>query len=104
MGDPLPGRGLHQLAQQGPPPADERTDVCDFDALRAKLGVPTSQQTPNGNGSTPNGQTRRTRPDREPDWVIGICDHCDDRSGPPIVDKETGSCTKCWADHEEISR
>jgi hypothetical protein len=55
--------------------------------------MPTSQQTPNGN-STRDGQTR-TRPDREPYWVTGIRDYCDDRSGPPIVD-ETGRGTKCW--------
>jgi hypothetical protein len=57
-----------------------------------------SEQTPNGN-STPVGPAL---PDREPDWVSGTCEHCDDRSGPPIVDKETGRCTKCCADHEEI--
>ena len=87
-----------EVDQQGPPPKDERTNVCDFfDALSVKLGVPTSQRTSNANGSTPNGQMRRTRPDREPHWVTGICDHCDDRSGPPLIDKQTGRCTKCWS-------
>jgi hypothetical protein len=64
----------------------------DFDRLPCTLGVPISQQPPNGK-STPYRQTRR---DHEPDWVSGICDHCADRSGPPIVDKGTRRCRKCW--------
>lgn len=33
---------------------------------------------------------------REPEWITGICDRCDDRSGPPLIDTQTGRCTKCW--------
>ena len=88
--------------QHGPPCAGQRTDVCDFNALRVELGVPTSGQIPNNNGhaASTNGNGKR----RDPVWMAGICAHCDDRSGSVLIDKETGRCTKCWADHEDISR
>jgi hypothetical protein len=37
-------------------------------------------------------------------WITGICDHCDDRFGPALIDKENGKYRKCWHEQEEISR
>ena len=43
-----------------------------------------------------NRTTNGDAPHRDPQWTSGICLYCDDRSGPPVVDKQTGACRNCF--------
>lgn len=64
-----------------------------FDALTNELLTRISEpelQTP-----LASGHAKPPRPDRKPEFVYGFCE-CGDRSGPALVDKETGLCRTCW--------
>jgi hypothetical protein len=71
----------------GQPPANELLDALLAEMKSNLLGGTNGESTANPNGGCKS---------RDPEWITGICDHCADRSGPPIVDRETGRCTKCW--------